>query len=113
MENWQWCGEPRFAGAVISLDGYLPRIPRRQFELTNEVSLFPGGPEVLVIYSLGADPTENIAFNSSAIVVMGACPAIARILLTCLPAVTKQQFSRDLCIATILHCTSLLSLHES
>jgi hypothetical protein len=29
MENYQWCGESCFAGAAISIDGYLPQIPRR------------------------------------------------------------------------------------
>jgi hypothetical protein len=29
LENCQWCGEPCFAGAAISLDECLPRIPRR------------------------------------------------------------------------------------
>jgi hypothetical protein len=43
------------------------------------------------LYSPGADPTENTAPNSSSIVAMGGCLAIARILLTCLSAVTKQQ----------------------
>jgi hypothetical protein len=28
LENCQWCGEPRFAGAAISVDGYLPQTPR-------------------------------------------------------------------------------------
>jgi hypothetical protein len=42
-------------------------------------------------YSLRADPTENTASNSSSIVVMGGYLAIARILLTCLSAVTKQR----------------------
>jgi hypothetical protein len=66
-----------------------------------------------VTYSLGADPTENITFNNSSFVVMGGYLAIARILLTCLPAVTKQRLlSRDRCIATVLHATSLLSLHQ-
>jgi hypothetical protein len=27
LENCQWCGEPCFAGAAISLDGYLPQNP--------------------------------------------------------------------------------------
>jgi hypothetical protein len=43
------------------------------------------------LYSLGADPTENTVSNSSFIVVMGGYLAIARILLTSLPAVTKQH----------------------
>jgi hypothetical protein len=37
MENYQWCGESCFAGAAISIDGYLPQIPRRglnQFAIT-------------------------------------------------------------------------------
>jgi hypothetical protein len=29
LENCQWCGEPCFAGAAISLDDYLLQIPRR------------------------------------------------------------------------------------
>jgi hypothetical protein len=29
LENYQWCGEPCFAGAAISIDGYLPQNPRR------------------------------------------------------------------------------------
>jgi hypothetical protein len=28
LENCQWCGEPCFTGAAISLDGYLPQNPR-------------------------------------------------------------------------------------
>jgi hypothetical protein len=43
------------------------------------------------LLSLGADPTENTASNSFYIVVIGDCLAIARISLTCLPAVTKQR----------------------
>jgi precorrin-6B methylase 2 len=35
--------------------------------------------------------TENTASNSPTIVVIGGYPAIARILLTCLPTVTKQR----------------------
>jgi hypothetical protein len=27
LDNFQWCGEPYFAGAEISLDGYLLQIP--------------------------------------------------------------------------------------
>jgi hypothetical protein len=33
LENYQWCGEPCFAGATTLLDGhygYLPKIPRRR-----------------------------------------------------------------------------------
>jgi hypothetical protein len=41
-------------------------------------------------YTLGADPTENTASNSCSIV-MGGCLAIPHILLTRLPAVTKQR----------------------
>jgi hypothetical protein len=40
---------------------------------------------------LGADPTENTASNAFSIVVMGGSLAVARILLTCLPAITKQR----------------------
>jgi hypothetical protein len=29
LENCQWCGEPCFALAAISTDGFLPQIPRR------------------------------------------------------------------------------------
>jgi hypothetical protein len=54
------------------------------------------------LYSLGADPTENTASNSFSIVVIGGCLAITRILLTCLPAATKQP---DRCTATVLHAT--------
>jgi hypothetical protein len=43
-----------------------------------------------LLYSLRGDSTENITSNSSSIVVMGGYLAIAWILLTCLPAVTKQ-----------------------
>jgi hypothetical protein len=44
------------------------------------------------LYSLGADPTENTASSNSS-VIMGGCLAITRILLACLPAVTKQLMS--------------------
>jgi hypothetical protein len=55
---------------------------------------------------LGEDTSENIASNRLSIVVMGGCLAIARISLTCLPAVTKQRIPpRDRCIATVLHAT--------
>jgi hypothetical protein len=43
------------------------------------------------LYSLGADPTENAAFNHFYIVVTGDYLALPRILLMCLPAVTKQS----------------------
>jgi hypothetical protein len=43
------------------------------------------------LYSLGADPTENTASNSPSVVVMGGCLAMDLVLLTCLPAVTKQR----------------------
>jgi hypothetical protein len=36
------------------------------------------------LYSLGADPTENVVSNNSSIVVIGGYQTIARILLTCL-----------------------------
>jgi hypothetical protein len=39
-------------------------------------------------YSLGVNPTENTASNSSCIVIMGGCLATAMIFLICLPAVT-------------------------
>jgi hypothetical protein len=42
------------------------------------------------LYSLGADPTGNTASSNPSIVMDGFL-AIARILLTCLPAVTKQR----------------------
>jgi hypothetical protein len=42
-------------------------------------------------YSLGVDPTENTASITCSTVVMGGCLATAKILLTCLPAVTKQR----------------------
>jgi hypothetical protein len=29
LENCQWCGEPRFAGAAISIDVLMPQIPRQ------------------------------------------------------------------------------------
>jgi hypothetical protein len=44
-----------------------------------------------LLYSLGANSTENIASNNPSVVVMGGYLAIARILLTCLPAATKQH----------------------
>jgi hypothetical protein len=28
LEDYQWCGEPYFAGAAIELGGCLPHIPR-------------------------------------------------------------------------------------
>jgi hypothetical protein len=58
------------------------------------------------LYSLGADTTENTASNNPLIVVMGGCLAIARILLTCLPAVTKQRMLYS-CLATVLQVTRL------
>jgi hypothetical protein len=42
-------------------------------------------------YSLGADRIENTGSRSSPNVVMDGCLVMARILLTCLPAVTKQR----------------------
>jgi hypothetical protein len=63
------------------------------------------------LYSLGADPTENTASNSSSLAI-GGCLTIARISLTYLPAVTKQQLLsrlfRGLCVATGLYATILL-----
>jgi hypothetical protein len=51
------------------------------------------------LYGTEADPTENTAFNSSSIVVMGGCLTLAGILLTCLPAVIKQRKSLLVIIA--------------
>jgi hypothetical protein len=45
------------------------------------------------LYSPKEDPKENTAFNISSIV-MGGCLAMARILLMCLQAVTKQHMFR-------------------
>jgi hypothetical protein len=58
---------------------------------TTELSQFRSAGLGSLIYSLEADITENTAFNSFYTVVMGGCLAIARIMLTCLPAVTKQR----------------------
>jgi hypothetical protein len=41
-----------------------------------------------LLYSLGADPTENNVTNNPCIVVMGGCLTI---VLTYLPAVTKER----------------------
>jgi hypothetical protein len=44
LEICQWCGEPCFAGAAISLDGYLPQNPRlgRHKSLQNKSGLCGG-----------------------------------------------------------------------
>jgi hypothetical protein len=59
------------------------------------------------LYSFGADTKENTASNSFAIIIMGGCLAIARILVTCLQAATEQFHvpSSDCFIATVLHAT--------
>jgi hypothetical protein len=43
-----------------------------------------------LLYSIGEDPTENATSNSFSVVAMGGYLEIARILLTCLLAVTKN-----------------------
>jgi hypothetical protein len=43
------------------------------------------------MYSLDADPTENTASNNPSTAVTCGCLEIARVLLTFLPAVTKQR----------------------
>jgi hypothetical protein len=50
------------------------------------------------LYSLGTDSTENTASNSFTVVI-GGCLAIARVLMTCLPAATKERRS----FSTVLH----------
>jgi hypothetical protein len=42
------------------------------------------------LYSLRADPTENTASSNPYILVMDGCLTIAQMVLTCLPAATKQ-----------------------
>jgi hypothetical protein len=56
----------------------------------NELSQFPWTGLGSLVYSPGADLTESTVFDSSSIVAVGGYLVIARILLTCLPAVTKQ-----------------------
>jgi hypothetical protein len=43
------------------------------------------------LYSFGANATENTAPNTSFIITVGGCLSIVKILLMCLPAVTKQR----------------------
>jgi hypothetical protein len=61
------------------------------------------------LYSLEVDPTENTTSNSFSILVMGICPAIASILLTCSPSVAKQRLlSHRLFQALCLHHSIIL-----
>jgi hypothetical protein len=55
------------------------------------LSQFSSAKLVSSLYSSRADPTENTVPNSSSIVAIGGCRGIARISLTCLLVVTKQQ----------------------
>jgi hypothetical protein len=68
---------------------FLAHEPTTSLHIT-QLTCHSGGLESS-LHSLGADPTENTASNSHSIVVMGDCLAIARISLTCTPAVAKQR----------------------
>jgi hypothetical protein len=81
-----------FSASLAQLDSTEPTFTNQQLHLTSlhstELHLGDLGSS---LYGLGADPTDNTASNNPSIVVMGGCLAMARILLTCLPAVTNQR----------------------
>jgi hypothetical protein len=84
-----WYSRPYFTVSDL-------RLPFSSSPTTRRVTVEVFDPASL--RSLGADPTGNTAFNSSSVAVMGGYLTIARISLTCLPAVSKQHmfFSRSL-----------------
>jgi hypothetical protein len=74
--------EPRQSGRSLSFYRLI------YTSLTNRYGLLAWGPRYI---APGRTQQKKPPPNSSYIVAMGACLAIARILLTCLPAVTKQR----------------------
>jgi hypothetical protein len=77
--------------------------------LATEHSQFPSAGLGSSLYRSGADPTENTTPSSPSVIAMDGCVAIARISLTCLPAITKRQplsrLFRGLCLAAGLYAT--------